>query len=49
MLVRNPSVPDWGIGQVQSNIGGKITINFRDEGKVVVDGRAVLLEIVHSR
>lgn len=49
MLVRNPSVPDWGIGQVQSNIGGKITINFRDEGKVVVDGRAILLEIVHSR
>jgi len=37
MLVRHPVQPDWGIGQVQSNIGGKITVNFRDEGKVVID------------
>ena len=46
MLVRNPSRPDWGVGQVQSNIGGKITVNFREEGKVVIDGVAVTLEIV---
>ena len=26
MLVRHPGQPDWGIGQVQSNIGGKITV-----------------------
>ena len=25
MLVRNPACPDWGLGQVQSNAGGKIT------------------------
>lgn len=46
MLVRNPAQPDWGIGQVQSNIGGKITVNFRDAGKVVIDGKAVSLEMV---
>jgi len=47
MLVRNPARPDWGVGQVQSNIAGRITVNFRDEGKVVIDGAAVSLEIVY--
>lgn len=37
MLVRHPTQPDWGVGQVQSNIGGKVTVNFRDHGKVVID------------
>lgn len=48
MLVRNADAPDWGIGQVQSNIGGKVTVNFRDHGKVVLDGAHVSLEIVHD-
>lgn len=43
MLVRHPTKPDWGIGQVQSNIGGKVTVNFRDEGKVVIDSFRVWL------
>ncbi|MBR9649774.1 DUF3553 domain-containing protein [Thalassovita aquimarina] len=43
MLVRNPAQPDWGIGQVQSNIGGKVTVNFREAGKVVIDGTRVEL------
>ena len=47
MLVRNPEQPSWGVGQVQSNIGGKITINFREEGKVVVDGTRIVLAIVN--
>lgn len=47
MLVKNPDAPQWGIGQVQSNIGGKLTVNFRDEGKVVLDGSKVILEIIH--
>ena len=37
MLVKNPAHPEWGIGQVQSNISGKVTVNFRDEGKIVID------------
>ncbi len=48
MLVRHPGQPDWGIGQVQSNIGGKITVNFREAGKVVIDGQAILLTIVNN-
>lgn len=37
MLVRHPDKPDWGTGQVQSNVAGKVTVNFRDEGKMVID------------
>ena len=43
MFVRHPECPDWGLGQVQSNVGGKITVNFENEGKVVLDGRRVTL------
>ena len=46
MIVRHPAQPDWGDGQVQSNIGGKITVNFRNEGKVVIDGAQVELVLV---
>ena len=41
MLVRHPTQPDWGLGQVQSNIGGRVTVNFEHAGKVVIDGRRV--------
>lgn len=37
MLVRHPTQPDWGVGQVQSNIAGKVTVNFRNNGKIVID------------
>ncbi|WP_372885804.1 DUF3553 domain-containing protein [Shimia sp.] len=46
MLVRHPEQPDWGTGQVQSNINGKISVNFREQGKVVINGFRVLLEPV---
>ena len=42
-LVRHPDRPEWGVGQVQSNIGGRITVNFPDEGKVVINGSVVEL------
>lgn len=43
MLVRHPTEPEWGLGQVQSNIGDRITVNFENRGKVVIDGRHVAL------
>ncbi|MDE0851159.1 DUF3553 domain-containing protein [Yoonia sp.] len=46
MIVRHAEQPDWGDGQVQSNIGGKITVNFREAGKVVMDAEQVILEII---
>ncbi|WP_339107186.1 DUF3553 domain-containing protein [Thioclava sp. GXIMD4216] len=46
MLVRNPKAPEWGVGQVQSRIGDKITVNFREAGKQVIDGRFIALTLV---
>ncbi|KIN72455.1 DUF3553 domain-containing protein [Sulfitobacter guttiformis] len=43
MLVRHPDMPDWGVGQVQSNVGAKLTVNFRDAGKIVIDSTRVAL------
>ncbi|AOZ69334.1 DUF3553 domain-containing protein [Rhodobacter xanthinilyticus] len=46
MMVRNPLAPDWGLGQVQSRIGERITVNFEHAGKQVIDGRRVQLLMV---
>ncbi|WP_299839727.1 DUF3553 domain-containing protein [uncultured Jannaschia sp.] len=43
MLVRNPDAADWGLGQVQSVIGPRVTVNFEHAGKQVIDGRRVTL------
>lgn len=43
MLVEHPGQPDWGVGQVQSNANGKITVNFPEAGKVVIDGNQIAL------
>lgn len=43
MLARHPDRPDWGTGQVQSNIGGRVTVNFRNEGKIVIDSSRIAL------
>ena len=48
MLVAHPDQPDWGTGQVQSNIAGRITVNFREAGKVVIDGSRVMLVPVYK-
>ena len=44
ILVRNPRRGEWGTGQVQSIIGTRITVNFENAGKLVVDGSVVALE-----
>ncbi|MGX9353949.1 DUF3553 domain-containing protein [Roseobacteraceae bacterium S113] len=49
MLVRHPHQPDWGIGQVQSNINNKITVNFREAGKIVIDGTSIVLDQVYDQ
>ncbi len=45
MLVRHPDAPDWGLGQVQSNINGKITVNFEHQGKVTINGSKINLQM----
>jgi Protein of unknown function (DUF3553) len=46
MYVAHPGRPDWGRGQVQSRIGLKITVNFENAGKVVIDGSRVQLVLI---
>ena len=46
MLVRHPDRPDWGTGQVQSIIPGRITITFENAGKVVMDANHIDLDWV---
>ncbi|MRX50505.1 DUF3553 domain-containing protein [Paracoccus sp. S-4012] len=46
MLVRHPGAPEWGTGQVQSRIGDRVTVNFEEAGKQVIDGRRVMLIVV---
>lgn len=42
-FVRHPRRPDWGLGQIQSMIGHRITVNFENAGKVVIDGNVIEL------
>ena len=45
--VNHPKKKDWGLGQVQSKIGFKVTVNFEDMGKLVIDGSLIALELVN--
>ena len=45
-LVLNPNQPDWGLGQVQSAIGTKVTVNFENIGKIVINTAIIELEIM---
>ena len=44
--VINPANLDWGMGQVQSSIGSKVTVNFENYGKRVINIENVKLEKV---
>lgn len=46
--VRHPDRPDWGLGQVQSMVGNRITVNFENAGKRLINGDAVALEVVEE-
>ena len=45
VLVAHPSEPDWGLGQVQSVIGNRITVNFEHAGKVTINAARIQLEV----
>ena len=42
--VLNTANKDWGIGQVQSIINDKVTVNFENVGKKVINVKYILLE-----
>ena len=43
-FVVNPDNKDWGIGQIQSIINNKVTINFENVGKKVINSKEIVLE-----
>lgn len=47
-LVRHPNEPDWGLGQVQTVIGSRVTVNFEHAGKRLINSDIVSLELVAS-
>ena len=46
--VTNKENKDWGIGQVQSIIKNKITVNFQNQGKQVINGEIIMLEKIKN-
>lgn len=47
-LVRHPNEPDWGIGRVQSSIADRVTVNFENVGKKVIQGGVIDLVVVEE-
>ena len=41
--VKNPLNKEWGIGQVQSIIDNKVTVNFENVGKKVINAKNIEL------
>tara|TARA_B100000579_G_C22275365_1_gene595714 strand:- start:129 stop:305 length:177 start_codon:yes stop_codon:yes gene_type:complete len=46
-LVINPNNKGWGIGQIQSVIKNKVTVNFENMGKMVINSQEINLEKVN--
>ena len=42
--VINPKNKTWGIGQIQSIIKNKVTANFENVGKKVINNNTIILE-----
>jgi hypothetical protein len=46
VFVRHPDQPDWGLGQVQSAIDDRVTVNFEHRGKQLINTKVISLIIV---
>jgi len=46
--VTNPNNKNWGIGQVQSIINGKVTVNFENVGKKVINSEIIKLDKIYK-
>jgi hypothetical protein len=44
--VRHPERPDWGLGQVQSAVGDRVTVTFENAGKRLVRIATQPLEVL---
>ena len=46
--VINPKYKSWGIGQIQSIINNKVTVNFENVGKKVINSDEIILEKINK-
>ena len=46
--VINTEYKSWGIGQIQSIINNKVTVNFQNVGKMVINSDKILLEKINK-
>ena len=42
-FVRHPTEPGWGLGQVQSVDGHRVTVNFENAGKQLINSAIIVL------
>ena len=47
-FVNNPRNKDWGTGQIQSIIKSKVTVNFENVGKKVINSKEIILERINK-
>lgn len=47
-FVKHPKERNWGIGQVQSIIRNRVTVNFQHSGKKVINSDNIRLEKVNN-
>ena len=47
--VFNPNNKDWGLGQVQSIIKDKVTVNFENAGKKVINIKNIELKRINDQ
>ena len=48
-FVINPNKKEWGIGQIQSIVKNKITVNFENSGKQVINASIINLEKINKK
>ena len=47
-FVINPRNRSWGIGQIQSIIKNRVTANFENVGKKVINSKKIILEKINT-
>ena len=48
VFIRNPDRPEWGLGQVQSAVGDRVTVNFENAGKLSISAKSVPLVLAEA-
>ena len=46
--VVNVKHKNWGVGQIQSIIKNKVTVNFENVGKKVINSKIIILEKINK-